>query len=201
MVSLRPLTTTSCLFIIKSINAADLYHIHFTHFTETDRPRDRQREAERDRERQRTRDHGLKMIKSVVVVMFLNMLHLGLGNNLRTEILEDLEKLTLKNFKFTLLPNRVPTQEMEDNALECKCQGVFATQLKRVVNKVMPRTEEHKPLLNRLQKNIQALPQISTHEEARICPMMDKKIPHLQTTIVLMKYILFLRNLNENECV
>ena len=42
----------------------------------------------------------MKMIKSVVVVMFLNMLHLGLGNNLRTEILEDLENLTQKNFNF-----------------------------------------------------------------------------------------------------
>lgn len=31
--------------------------------------------------------------------------------------------------------------------------------------------------------------------------MMDKKLPRLQTTIVLMKYIFFLRNLNENECV
>ncbi|KAM9413485.1 uncharacterized protein ACWYII_025306 [Salvelinus alpinus] len=143
----------------------------------------------------------MKMIKSVVVVvMFLNMLHLCLGNNLCTEILEDLENLTQKNFTFTLLHYRVPAQEMEDSALECKCQGVFATQLKRVVDKVKARTEEHKPLLNRLQKNIQALPQNSTPEEASICPMMNKELPRLQTTIVLKKYILFLKNLNENEC-
>ncbi|KAM9412723.1 uncharacterized protein ACWYII_024857 [Salvelinus alpinus] len=141
----------------------------------------------------------MKMIKSVVViVMFLNMLHLCLGNNLRTEIMEDLENLTQKNFNFTLLHYRVPTQQMKDNALECKCQGVFATQLKRVVDKVKRQTEEHKSLLNRLQKNIQALPQISTHEKDRICTtrMPGSAPPHL----VIKKYILFLKNLNENEC-
>ncbi|XP_052371303.1 uncharacterized protein LOC127928208 isoform X2 [Oncorhynchus keta] len=94
---------------------------------------------------------------------------------------------------------RVPASQMREKA--CECQGMFATGLKHVVNKVKARTEEHKPLLNRLQKNIQALPQKSTPKEASICPMKSKSLlTRPPNTVVLMAYIYFLKNLNEKEC-
>ncbi|XP_045573869.1 uncharacterized protein isoform X2 [Salmo salar] len=114
------------------------------------------------------------------------------------EILKDLSNLTPENFTYPKR-YRVPTLKMQEKA--CECQGMFATELKHVVNKVKARTEEHKPLLNRLQKNIQALPQISTPEEASICPMKDKLLlTRPPKTIVLIAYRHFLQNLNEKEC-
>ncbi|XP_029503238.1 uncharacterized protein LOC115118690 [Oncorhynchus nerka] len=192
-VSVRPLTTTSCLIAIKSINVADLCHSHFTHSKGTERNR------EKESNRQRTRDHSMKIMKSaVVVIVFLNMLHRCLSNNLRTEILNDLSNLTPENFTYPK-QYRVPASQMREKA--CECQGMFATGLKHVVNKVKARTEEHKPLLNRLQKNIQALPQKSTPKEASICPMKSKSLlTRPPNTIVLMAYRYFLKNLNEKEC-
>eukprot|EP00063_Salmo_salar_P079425 XP_014054260.1 PREDICTED: uncharacterized protein LOC106604291 [Salmo salar] len=140
----------------------------------------------------------LTSLQAVVVIVFLNMLHRCLSNNLRTEILKDLSNLTPENFTYPKR-YRVPTLKMQEKA--CECQGMFATELKHVVNKVKARTEEHKPLLNRLQKNIQALPQISTPEEASICPMKDKLLlTRPPKTIVLIAYRHFLQNLNEKEC-
>ncbi|XP_029578833.1 uncharacterized protein LOC115168077 [Salmo trutta] len=159
----------------------------------TDRPRKTERKRVIDR------DHSMKRMKSaVVVIVILNMLHRCLSNNLRTEILKDLSNLTPENFTYPKR-YRVPTLQMQEKA--CECQGMFATELKHVVNKVKARTEEHKPLLNRLQKNIQALPQISTPEEASICPMKNKLLlTRPPKTIVLIAYRRFLQNLNEKEC-
>ncbi|KAM9513583.1 uncharacterized protein ACWYII_046970 [Salvelinus alpinus] len=162
-------------------------------------PTDRERNREKESNRQRTRDHSMKIIKSsVVVIVFLNMLHRCLSNNLRTEILNDLSNLTPENFTYPK-QYRVPALQMR--VKPCECQEMFATGLKHVVNKVKARTEEHKPLLNRLQKNIQALPQSSTPEDASICPMKNKPLlSRPPKTIVLMAYIRFLKDLNEKEC-